>query len=494
MLNPKYLKHIQQQIPETELADFITFSQRPLRKSIRVNTIKISIADFKDLVHKQGWELEPIPWCKSGFWLQRPESQEQNIQLGNTPEHKLGLMYIQEASSMLPAEILMQNYLRTHDEFPQLILDMASAPGSKTSQLAALCEQSSLLIANELSSSRLKTLAHNLNRSGLYNYVLTHKDAREFADIKESEFDAILLDAPCTGEGTIRKDVHALDNWQKNNIVQMAELQKQLIAAAFTALKPGGFLVYSTCTLSREENESVFKEILKTHGNQLKSISLENAFPDANRSLSDEGSLKILPHHFDSEGFYVACLQKNHIQPNQEKPSDSNFSNIKPSGYWELADRALLSTWTDYLTNHFGFDASYLQGQFIIKNEKHGKVLWLFPTNLNHHLFVALKPNRCGIRLCDIFSKGKKWQFRISHEMASSFGHLFTEHSLEISLQQLQNFLHGQDLQSQHAVKGDVVLTYQGQIAGLARGIGTRLKNNLPRDLIAPSRAPIYLQ
>ena len=491
-LNPEYIEHISQQIDPNQLADFIKFSQRPLRKSIRINTLKISIVAFKKRAQLNQWQLTPIPWCESGFWIERPENQEQACSLGNTPEHLLGLMYIQEASSMLPAEVLITIYQRHHHKNPDLVLDMASAPGSKSTQLAAITQQNSLIIANELSSSRLKTLAHNFRRSGISNYVLTHQDGCDFKSIK-NQFDAILLDAPCTGEGTIRKDKKALHNWSLENIIKISQLQIQLLQSAYSALKPGGILVYSTCTLSREENEQVCQHFLQDHEHDMEPVTLSNFFPNADVAVTENQSLKIWPHFFDSEGFFVACfLKKEAIEQNPNKNNSDivPFNYIQPSGYWSVPESHLLHDYSGFMLDYFGFEIEQLKGQYLLKTEKHAKILWLFPEQLSHPLFQSLKPNRCGIKIADVFTKGNTFKFRLSHEFCVAFGPLFTAKCIEISANELAEIYKGKDLTgpqslSPPSLNGDAILRYQNFVVGLVRVMGLRYKNNLPRELIA---------
>ena len=147
-----FFEHIRKQHPRPEqFHDFVEASHRPLRKSIRVNTLKINITEFKKLAAKRGWLLSPIPWCNEGFWVADDDS-ESNLDLGNSGEHLMGLCYIQEASSMMPASALFNS------QYFDKVFDMAAAPGSKTTQLAALMNNNGTLLANDLSASRLKVL------------------------------------------------------------------------------------------------------------------------------------------------------------------------------------------------------------------------------------------------------------------------------------------------------------------------------------------------
>ncbi|GAL21235.1 ribosomal RNA small subunit methyltransferase F [Vibrio maritimus] len=225
------------------MTDFVEACRKPLRKSIRVNTLKTTVDAFKINAQNKGWILNPIPWCQEGFWIEADESE---VPLGNTAEHMAGLFYIQEASSMLPPSALYAG----EDSDYEAVLDMAAAPGSKTTQLAALMENSGVLVANEFAASRVKVLHANIERCGVRNAALSNYDARVFGGWLPEQFDAILLDAPCSGEGTVRKDPDAMKNWSLNSTAEIAATQKDLIESAFHALKVGGNLVYSTCALS----------------------------------------------------------------------------------------------------------------------------------------------------------------------------------------------------------------------------------------------------
>lgn len=149
--------------------DFLAACQRPLRRSIRVNTLKISVADFLQLTAPYGWTLTPIPWCEEGFWIER--DNEDALPLGSTAEHLSGLFYIQEASSMLPVAALFAD-----GNAPQRVMDVAAAPGSKTTQIAARMNNEGAILANEFSASRVKVLHANISRCGISNVALTHFD------------------------------------------------------------------------------------------------------------------------------------------------------------------------------------------------------------------------------------------------------------------------------------------------------------------------------
>ena len=205
---------------------------------------------------------------------------------------------------MLPPEAL-----RKEISAAQINLDMASAPGSKTTQLAAFMNGSGVLVANELSSSRLKALAANSKRMGVANVALSHFDGAVFGEYMHECFDNILLDAPCSGEGTVRKDANALKNWSIASNQDIAVVQKRLIDSAFQALKPGGTLVYSTCTLTPLENQQVCQYLIEEYGDALEIINLSNLFAGAEQATTAEGYLHVWPQLFDSEGSLLPNLK-----------------------------------------------------------------------------------------------------------------------------------------------------------------------------------------
>ncbi len=309
-----FLTQMREAMPSTlSFDEFISACQRPLRRSIRINTLKISVADFLALIAPYGWSLTPIPWCHEGFWIERDD--EEALPLGSTAEHLSGLFYIQEASSMLPVAALFAD-----DNHPQRVMDMAAAPGSKTTQIAARMGNRGAILANEFSASRVKVLHANISRCGIANTALTHFDGRVFGAALPEMFDAILLDAPCSGEGVVRKDPDALKNWSPESNLDIAATQRELLDSAFHALRPGGTLVYSTCTLNRQENEAVCLWLKETYADAVEFLPLGDLFPDADRALTPEGFLHVFPQIYDCEGFFVARLRKMSSLPAMPAP------------------------------------------------------------------------------------------------------------------------------------------------------------------------------
>ncbi len=225
-----------------------------------------------------------------------------------------GGFYIMNPSSIAPVEILMW-YMQ--DNPAPVILDVSSAPGGKTCALSDLSNRQGVIVANEISSSRLKSLHFNLEKYGAYNVRTTSMDGRLLPNIFENSFDGILLDAPCSNENKIFRNKTVQSQWGKDLVNRMAELQRQLIRAAFLCLKPGGVLVYSTCTLSLEENEHVIKYLL----DEFPDAEILPALEHKNYGLSgiskiDENVARIMPDKDNMDGFFAAAVRKaGQIEP-----------------------------------------------------------------------------------------------------------------------------------------------------------------------------------
>ncbi len=289
---------------------FLRYCMKPLKKSIRLNPIKTDIKEIKKrLEEKYGWKLKKIPWYKYGFWIENEDVKEGVV--GNTLEHFMGYYYVQEAASMIPPVVLDPN----EDD---LVLDMCAAPGSKTTQICEMINNKGTIIANDVDIPRIKALRFNIEKLGCANVVVTRMDGREFSKTK-LKFDKVLVDAPCSAEGTIRKDWKALSRWSINLIKSISGLQKKLILAAYDSLKEGGTLVYSTCTLSPEENEGVINYLIENReGVKIKKIDIPGIKYhkgvvewEKEKYCSDVKKIaRIYPHDNDTEGFVIAKIVK----------------------------------------------------------------------------------------------------------------------------------------------------------------------------------------
>ncbi|ATC86883.1 16S rRNA (cytosine(1407)-C(5))-methyltransferase RsmF [Pseudoalteromonas arctica] len=450
------------------LDDFLNACRRPLRKSIRVNTLKISIEEFVKRATEKNWLLTPIPWCSEGFWLERPSDEEQNLALGNTDLHLSGAMYVQEASSMLPPIALKQS-IELADSQNNTVLDMASAPGSKTSQLAALMDNQGVLVANELSSSRLKVLSATLKRMGVGNCALSHFDGVIFGNYMFECFDSILLDAPCSGEGTVRKDADALKNWSIESNIQIAQVQKDLIKSAFYALKPGGTLVYSTCTLTPLENQQVCDYLLSEFGDYIAPESLSDLFQGASKATTSEGYLHVWPQTFDSEGFFIAKFKKY-------ASCDNSNQTVKKGAFpFNEFDKKQCAAFMQSLKKHFGITT--LPGSLMQRD----KELWLFPQGFEA-VQNKIKYARLGIQIGIIHKNG----VRLTHEYATVFGNECKTNIFALNNEQANDYFQGKDIRLAEATQtiGEVVLTLCGCPIGLGKWQKNKIKNSLPRDLV----------
>jgi len=284
--------------------------KEPVR-SLRCNTLKISPESLKKRLEEKGWKIK-IPF-EDFPEIMIVDSDLFPGELGRALEHVLGYYYIQEIASMLPVLIL-------NPKPNEKVLDLCAAPGSKTTQIGARMENSGILIANEVKFGRLKILSSNLERCGVINAIITRKDGIALCKKFEKQdyfFDKILLDAPCSGEGTIRSVPKGLEMWNAKTIENLSKLQKSLIASAISILKPKGELVYSTCTHAPEENEEVIDFALRNFYVKVEKINLPvknrqgiTNWKEKSYSLNVKLSCRIYPQDADTEGFFIAKLKK----------------------------------------------------------------------------------------------------------------------------------------------------------------------------------------
>lgn len=459
-----FLDLMRQTLPdETSLQSFLAISQQPLRRSLRVNTLKISVADFLSQTADYGWQLTPIPWCAEGFWITRSEEDE-TLPLGSVAEHLSGLFYIQEASSMLPVSALFAAQPQ-----PERVMDVAAAPGSKTTQMAALMHNQGVIVANEYAASRVKVLHANISRCGISNTAITHFDGRVFGPALPETFDAILLDAPCSGEGVIRKDADALRNWTLESTQAIAATQRDLIDSAFHALKPGGTLIYSTCTLNKLENQQVISWLCQRYSDAVAIDSLADLFPGAEKAATPEGFLHVFPQLFDSEGFFVARLRKT-----------ASVDPLPAPGYKVGKFPFSPLSRKDAQTVIQAAAKSCLHCPSSLSLWQRDKEIWLFPSAAEP-LFGRVRFSRIGLKLAETFNKGYRWQ----HEAVIALARPDAANSVELSESEAEEWYRGRDIWPQAPLPRDEVLvTWQQQPLGLAKKVGQRLKNSYPRELV----------
>jgi 16S rRNA (cytosine1407-C5)-methyltransferase len=462
----------------TDVAALKKSSETPLRKCLRVNTLKMDVESLEAYALGQKWKLEPVLWCKEGFFIDR---EDRSIPLGKDLLHLLGITYMQEASSMLPVAML--------DPQPgENILDMAAAPGSKSTQIAAKMKNRGVLLANDMQEARLQILRSALNRLGVMNVLVTKKMGQWFGKHMTGRFDRVLLDAPCTGQGTARKDSTALKYCSIHSIGKNAKLQRELLEAAVHATKIGGRIVYSTCTLTPEENEDVVLSILERFPNQLEVVDprdLGHETWDMSKAIEDSGIvqksllclktqvsypfLRIWPQTYDSEGFFCAVLKKT--APTREA---QRFDLVKVDK--EVLSKGRIKEICEFLELRFGKSFKNKSEVLLQSNER----LWI--TTEEVYKFKLPCPS-VGIGLP--FGKTlRKSPVMIDHDLATLRGSDVTAGVIDLTDEQWKLLARGQDIDCDPEIFGNILLRYQGICVSRGRARDGRCKNHLPRWII----------
>ena len=279
-------------------------NERPLTSSIRVNTLKIQPGELRNRLENKGFELQTIEWISYGF-----EVLKETYNLGSLHEYLQGYFYLQNVASMLPAIIL--------DPKPgETIIDMCAAPGGKATHMAQIMNNKGCLILIERNSKRIPALEINLRRMGVLNSIVLNLDAINLQKLN-IEADKILLDAPCTGEGLIRQDKSRKKSKTQKDIEKLAGIQKKLLNSGLKVLKPGGTLLYSTCSIAPEENEFVINDVLQDRLDY-SIIPLNNRYgvSGLTRVLGKvlrkdlKLSQRLYPHIHNTIGFFICLIKK----------------------------------------------------------------------------------------------------------------------------------------------------------------------------------------
>ncbi len=273
-----YLARMKTQLGEDGLAAYLRAMEDESHRALRVNTLKIDADAF---CRETDLSLTPTGILPESFFF------DDDVSIGKHPLHVAGLCYVQEPAAQAPATLA--------DVRPGMtVLDLCAAPGGKTTQLAALMQNTGLLVANEPVRSRAEILCGNIERLGVTNALVTCMRPDALADALGVCFDRVLVDAPCSGEGMFRKDETAVREWSPEHVTACAARQEQILDSASALLKPGGTLVYSTCTFSPEENENTVSAFLQRHSD-----------------FSCTGMRRMYPHMSVGEGQFMAVLRKD---------------------------------------------------------------------------------------------------------------------------------------------------------------------------------------
>jgi 16S rRNA (cytosine1407-C5)-methyltransferase len=307
-LPEKFTQRLQELYDEKEYQHILQAFSHTTLPSFRANTLHVTAKELFGLLEKQGFELEKVAWYSDAFLLKNKSIRE----LTETDAYKQGLLYVQNLSSMIPALVL--------DPKPnETVLDLAAAPGSKTTQMAALMNNTGELTANDLSYKRLYKLKENLNQMGVLNAKVLNLPGESFWKNLPEYFDKTLVDVPCSMEGRIRcDDPKTYHDWSTKKVKQLARLQKYLLRSAIAATKVGGTIVYSSCTLSPEENEGVIEWIMDKTPNALviekiviPHLSLQKGLTTWRKKIykQTQNTARVAPSE-TMEGFFVTKIRK----------------------------------------------------------------------------------------------------------------------------------------------------------------------------------------
>ena len=310
-------------------AFFETFEKEPV-SAFRTNPLKEAQQEFPD-------KIPNMPWSYYGKVS------------GKSPEHVTGLVYSQEPAAQIVGQV-------ASPQKGMKVLDLAAAPGGKSTHLLSYLENTGLLVSNEISSKRAKILVENIERFGARNVVVTNESAERLAKVFSAYFDMIVLDAPCSGEGMFRKDPAAIDYWDASYPAQCAQLQREILASAMDMLAPAGQLIYSTCTWSPEENEEIVSRLLENYDLELVPIDKINGMVDG---IGYPETARMYPQHFKGEGQFVAKFRSLAEASNRTvKPGKTNL-NKEQSQLWQDFCKENLQTSFDGFLQVFG-DQLYL--------------------------------------------------------------------------------------------------------------------------------------
>lgn len=463
-----------------EAAALAAALEKPPAQGLRVNTLKLAPRDFERLVH---WDLQSVPWCPSGYRLLKGERP------GLHPFHAAGLYYLQEPSAMAVAQALSP--LRG-----ELVLDLAAAPGGKSTQLAAMLGDSGLLVANDTHGGRARELSRNLERWGSRRTVITSSTPAELAQRWGPRFDAVLLDAPCSGEGMFRKTPEAIRQWSPELVRSCAARQDSLLVEASKLVRPGGRLAYSTCTFAPEENEEVVGRFLEGRPEwQLLPTGLqgvEAARPEWAPGVSCNAELsrarRLWPHQSDGEGHFVALLGRSRESPQESLETASTSAaaattarrlarkgTAADQGTTEL--RAAEGLWQDFLEESLRGDPL---PDHRLTLERDG--LYAVPSGVPD--LTGLRVLRPGLWLGTV----ERGRFLPSHALALALRASQALQTVDFEAQDPQPhaYLRGLELESTGR-DGWTLITVAGHPLGWGRRGRDIVKNHYPKGLRRPS-------
>lgn len=440
---------------------FLNAIDEPSVRGVRVNTKKISTSDcLKIFETEHGEKLEKVAYSDDGFILRSDEK------FGNEPSHLAGLYYFQEPSSMVP---VCASGIEKEDR-PLRVLDLCASPGGKTGQIVCRISNDSLVISNEIISSRAGVLFSNIERQGFKNVIVTN-EAPEDLLVFEGYFDYVFVDAPCSGEGMFRRVPETINEWSEDNVKMCAERQKQILEVAEKLVTAGGKLVYSTCTYSVEEDEQIVSWFIDNFNYELIDVpeTVKNStIPSKANVKNADFARKFLPHTGKGEGQFVAVFKNEDDSRETRMHTKKHFRAIEGIG---RTKRALFESFEDENLT------SRIDGRIYEVGGTVYMVPKLFDSNLQTAL-DGLKFNTIGVKV-GTFEKGR---FEPNHSIFMAYPELF-KHKIELSAEELKKYLHGEELMKTENAKGYGIVTKNGYALGGVKIVGNRLKNLYPKGL-----------
>lgn len=477
------LKRFRKLLPSQAFAELLLELERPLYPAIRLNPRKATPHDLTQWAERYGWQLEAIPFCSLGWWI-----KEAAIPVSQTVEHRFGYYYIQEAASMLPAEL----FDFTQSNQP-LILDMAASPGGKTTHLISRSQDQGLVIANDSSAARLTALRLVLQNWGALNVAITNFPGERFGIWFPEKFDAVLLDAPCSMQGLRSSESHPMRPISDRERDALAKRQVRMLESALRAVRVGGQVVYSTCTLTPEENEGVIDEILRQYRNaihvedvdHLLTVPAPGLIADESRTFDSQiqKTIRLWPHLYHTAGFYAARLTKIEPIGHQKVETPGLSFSFERAGFALLSEFELTKLVIE-LKDVYGFDLRLVLDEYDLSLWRRRQVVYALP-NRYFRLFKDLPVQGLGMILGEETPQG----FVPAHEWVTLFYRQFKGGWYHLPDERKAAWLRGEDLRDFSAPGyplGKVVLVKDahGQYIGLGKVVSQRLKNLLPRRIV----------
>jgi 16S rRNA C967 or C1407 C5-methylase (RsmB/RsmF family)/NOL1/NOP2/fmu family ribosome biogenesis protein len=390
---------------------------------------------------------EKVSWCDSGYYLpERPLFTAD-------PLLHAGIYYVQEASSMF-----LQQAVKQHFPGARTVLDLCAAPGGKSTLLSQALPENSVLVSNEIIRSRAYILAENLIKWGNPNVVVTNNEPKDFTSLP-GFFDAIVVDAPCSGEGMFRKDPGAIQEWSEYNVKLCADRQREILTAIWNSLKTDGILVYSTCTYNREENEDNVRWICDELGAEVLAINLRG---NTNITESDLG-YRFYPHKTKGEGFFLSVLRKDSFVSGTMKNKKEDKKGIKFVTKNNVDTLTLLepNRWSIIPENNLikAYDNERLADFKII--EKHLKCMY------------------SGLLLGEM--KGSDFIPAAGIALSKKLDKSFVE-TIDVDYETAILFLRKEAILLPDSKKGYLLVCYNGQALGWVKNMGNRCNNLYPHE------------